>query len=316
MNQNDIDAMNKLYTLPKREAVVQKEFKNIPIPVNKKDNVSMSLIYENMFGDPEEKEEKDEDEGEEKKEKESNPFAKKEDGSEKKEEPKKQESEPKAPSPVPVSTPKVEPVAAEPEVEEPEKEAETVEKPAIDDSQVQALQNKLAIQTKIQTLQKQYNDLVVTAFQAHAAECVRQAIEDFEGPLGENIHQIVGVALEALRKKVLSDFGIETGGDGCGCGIGGTLPPMQAPITANPLPLAPIPPAITPVGAMSFESKKWHKGGFSKHGDKDANPKEVQGMKGKKWTKGQLPRGEEKWTPHKHLGRDIKKDNEEAEEED
>jgi len=66
------------------------------------------------------------------------------------------------------------------------------------------------VQNKIQTLQKQYNDVLVDAFSKYAPECIEVALEGNDNTFGENIEEILNTALDALRDKVLGDFGIET----------------------------------------------------------------------------------------------------------
>jgi len=66
-----------------------------------------------------------------------------------------------------------------------------------------------SIKGKIKSLQKQYNDLLIGAFEKYSGECIDQALSDTEGAFGEKIADVVDVALNLLKGKVLAEFGIK-----------------------------------------------------------------------------------------------------------
>ena len=70
------------------------------------------------------------------------------------------------------------------------------------------------VQSKIKTLQKQYNDILVDAFTKYAPECIECALEESEVAFGENVEGILQTALDSLRSKILADFGMEMAGEG------------------------------------------------------------------------------------------------------
>ena len=63
---------------------------------------------------------------------------------------------------------------------------------------------------KVKKLQKQYNKILSDLFNEHAKESIEEALEDNEGPLGENIDSIVSAATNTLRCKVLNDLGLSS----------------------------------------------------------------------------------------------------------
>jgi hypothetical protein len=65
------------------------------------------------------------------------------------------------------------------------------------------------IQSKVKQLQKQYNDLLVDAFEKYAAECIENALDGVESSFGENITDILDGALQELKGKILGDLGVE-----------------------------------------------------------------------------------------------------------
>lgn len=71
------------------------------------------------------------------------------------------------------------------------------------------------IQSKVKQLQKQYNDLLVDAFERYAAECIENALGETESSFGENIADILDKALQDLKEKILGDLGVE---DSCPMG--------------------------------------------------------------------------------------------------
>ena len=80
------------------------------------------------------------------------------------------------------------------------------------------------IQSKIKQLQKQYNDLLVDAFEKYAAECIENALNGVESSFGENITDILDSALQELKSKILGDLGVEDSAvavAGGGMGMGG-----------------------------------------------------------------------------------------------
>lgn len=68
-----------------------------------------------------------------------------------------------------------------------------------------------AVQNKVKQLQKQYNDLLVDAFETYAAECIENALNGVESSFGENISDILDSALQELKSKILADLGVEVG---------------------------------------------------------------------------------------------------------
>jgi len=70
------------------------------------------------------------------------------------------------------------------------------------------------VQNKIQALKKQYNDILVKAFTDYAPECIEMALDESETSFGENVENILSAALEHLKTRILSDFGL---GSECGC---------------------------------------------------------------------------------------------------
>lgn len=75
------------------------------------------------------------------------------------------------------------------------------------------------IQSKVKQLKKQYNDLLVDAFERYAAESIEDALADVESSFGENIQDILDNALQSLKGKILSDLGVED--EGCCGDLGG-----------------------------------------------------------------------------------------------
>jgi len=76
------------------------------------------------------------------------------------------------------------------------------------------------IQSKVKQLQKQYNDLLVDAFEKYAAECIENALDGVESSFGENITDILDGALQELKGKILGDLGVEDTGMGMGGDMG------------------------------------------------------------------------------------------------
>ena len=92
------------------------------------------------------------------------------------------------------------------------------------------------IQSKVKQLQKQYNDLLVDAFEKYAAECIETALDGVESSFGENITDILDQALAELKTKILGDLGVED--SGC-CGgmdgdMGGAMGGMEMEIGGEP----------------------------------------------------------------------------------
>lgn len=92
-----------------------------------------------------------------------------------------------------------------------------------------------SIQGKVKALQKQYNDLIISAVDTHAADCVDKALEESEGAFGENIHDVIDRALSYLKDRVLSELGVEPKQDiqpmgGLVMGIDGEEAPVEEPI--------------------------------------------------------------------------------------
>jgi len=79
-----------------------------------------------------------------------------------------------------------------------------------DEETSEAPKGDKGVQSKIQALQKQYNDILADAFGKYAPDCIKSALDDSEGAFGENIETIVQGALDKLKAVVLKDFGIET----------------------------------------------------------------------------------------------------------
>ena len=69
------------------------------------------------------------------------------------------------------------------------------------------------IQSKVKQLQKQYNDLLVDAFEKYAAECIENALDGVESSFGEDIQDILDGALDELKGKILSDLGVDVSSD-------------------------------------------------------------------------------------------------------
>jgi hypothetical protein len=74
--------------------------------------------------------------------------------------------------------------------------------------------------SKIRTLQKQYNDLLIDAFEKYAPECIEDALDETESAFGENIEDILQSALDRLKAKIMDDLGVEGSSD-----IEGMMPP-------------------------------------------------------------------------------------------
>lgn len=74
--------------------------------------------------------------------------------------------------------------------------------------------------SKIRSLQKQYNDLLVDAFEKYAPECIEDALDETESAFGENIEDILQNALDKLKAKIMGDLGVEGSTD-----IEGMMPP-------------------------------------------------------------------------------------------
>ena len=79
--------------------------------------------------------------------------------------------------------------------------------------------------SKIRSLQKQYNDLLVDAFEKYAPECIEDALDETQSSFGENIEDILQTALDKLKGKIMDDLGVEGSTDLEGMeGLGG-MPP-------------------------------------------------------------------------------------------
>lgn len=63
--------------------------------------------------------------------------------------------------------------------------------------------------SKIRTLQKQYNDLLIDAFEKYAPECIEDALDETKSAFGENIEDILVSALDKLKSKIMGDLGVE-----------------------------------------------------------------------------------------------------------
>lgn len=74
--------------------------------------------------------------------------------------------------------------------------------------------------SKIRSLQKQYNDLLVDAFEKYAPECIEDALDETESAFGENIENILQNALDKLKGKIMGDLGVEGS-----AGVEGMMPP-------------------------------------------------------------------------------------------
>lgn len=66
------------------------------------------------------------------------------------------------------------------------------------------------IKNKVKSLQKQYNELLKSAFEKYAPECIEDALNETESAFGENIETILDNALNNLRTAILGDLGIES----------------------------------------------------------------------------------------------------------
>jgi hypothetical protein len=75
--------------------------------------------------------------------------------------------------------------------------------------------------SKIRSLQKQYNDLLVDAFEKYAPECIEDALDETESAFGENIDGILQSALDKLKAKIMNDLGVDITNDE----EGGIMPP-------------------------------------------------------------------------------------------
>jgi hypothetical protein len=64
-------------------------------------------------------------------------------------------------------------------------------------------------QNKVKALEKQYNDLLVSAVSEYAEECIEAALEGSEGTFGENVEEILDTAFAELKTKVLADLGLD-----------------------------------------------------------------------------------------------------------
>jgi predicted nucleic acid-binding Zn-ribbon protein len=76
------------------------------------------------------------------------------------------------------------------------------------DQKTDSLLPQDSTQSKVSSLQKQYNDLIVTTFTKYAQECVSNALEGQEGAFGANIEQILDKSFCLLKNKVLNEFGM------------------------------------------------------------------------------------------------------------
>ena len=77
--------------------------------------------------------------------------------------------------------------------------------------------------SKIRTLHKQYNDLLIDAFEKYAPECIEDALDDTDSSFGENLEDILDAALSSLKDKIMDDMGVEGSTDGEG--LEGMMPP-------------------------------------------------------------------------------------------
>ena len=65
------------------------------------------------------------------------------------------------------------------------------------------------IKNKVEKLQKQYNDILIDAFDKYASECIESALSSVKSSFGENIEGILDDALKQLKDKIMGDLGVE-----------------------------------------------------------------------------------------------------------
>jgi len=64
--------------------------------------------------------------------------------------------------------------------------------------------------SKIRSLQKEFNKLLVDAFEKYAPECIEDALDSKGDSFGENIEDTLDNALSNLKGKILDDLGVES----------------------------------------------------------------------------------------------------------
>jgi len=163
------------------------------------DLVKNRFITEDEDEPKEEKEEKDEPEEKEEKS---------EGGSEEKEEKSEDKDESKSESPFG-------PAKSE------EKEEGSDESKEGEESEEGSEEGDAGVKGKVEKLQKQYNDILIDAFEKYAPECIEGALSNVKSSFGENIEGILDDALQQLKTKIMADLGIEAGMMGGEGGIGG-----------------------------------------------------------------------------------------------
>ena len=67
---------------------------------------------------------------------------------------------------------------------------------------------------KVDSLQKQYNKILVDLFKQYAPECIEEALEETGGTFGQNIDSVIEAATEKLKGKVYEDLGLGCGDHG------------------------------------------------------------------------------------------------------
>ena len=99
----------------------------------------------------------------------------------------------------------------ETEDEEATEKEETEEGEEVADSDDDSISPKAggAFKSQVKSLQKQYNDLLTDAFEKYAPECIEDALDEVDSAFGENIEDILDLAMQKLKDKILGDLGVE-----------------------------------------------------------------------------------------------------------
>lgn len=214
--------------------ILEEKYENIFAGRFKEEKEDDDTDKEDEDTDKEEKEEKDEDSEDSEKEEDKEEDDSDEDSDEEHEEEESEEKEDKEEKKLPhKETEEEEHEEEESESEETEEESEESEESEEDEeSEEPEVKGSKEVQNKVQALKKQYNDIIRDAFNKYAPECISAALDDSDAAFGENIETVVQGALDNLRDRILSDFGIERPCDTCSS-LGTSIVPYEADTEGN-----------------------------------------------------------------------------------
>ena len=70
-----------------------------------------------------------------------------------------------------------------------------------------------AFKSQVKSLKNQYNDLLVDSFEKYSTEAIEDALDEVDSAFGENIEDLLDLALEKLKVKIMGDLGVEGSND-------------------------------------------------------------------------------------------------------